>query len=957
MICRRPAELACNVEEHALPEDLTTPPDAPTPPPAPPEPPDALSGAGSNGDGHDPLNIADELKDSYLNYAMSVIVSRALPDVRDGLKPSQRRILVAMHDLNLGPTAATSKCAGIIGETMKRYHPHGDASIYGTLVHMAQDWAMRYRLIHPQGNFGSIAGLPPAAHRYTEARLTAVGAELLADLEYDTVDYADNYDGKYREPLVLPSKFPNLLVNGSDGIAVGMATDIPPHNLREVCTSVIRLIDNPAITIPQLMERISDDDCGIEAPDFPTGGVICGRQGILDGYMTGRGKITLRARAEIIEEGRETTIVIREVPYQQTRNRLAEAIGNLIKEERIAGVRDLRDESSARNGEPVRLVLYLKRGADPNLILNQLYQYSPLEKTASIILLALVDSRPRTLNLKQMLEEFLRHRREVIRRRTEFLLREALRRSHILEGQLIAISSLDQVIRVCREAASRDDAKTQLQGMEVSAAVMARALGEDNFQALQRAIGALPIYRMTEQQAEAVVRMQLGQLARLQRDEILREYSELRQKIRSYEELLGNEQNILEVIKKDLGELRDRYGEERRTEITGEAAHVTREDLIPEEDNAVTISHLGYLKRLPSSTYRSQHRGGRGVSGGSTRDDDFIEHFFVASTHAYLLCFTNRGQLYWLRVFDIPEGSRTGAGRSIANVLALKPEERITSLIPVRDLDAERSAAEGFHLLMATRRGLVKKTALAEYTRPKAGGIIGINLEEGDSLIGVALVRPGDEVLLCTRSGMSIRFDESGARPMGRNTRGVKGISLMKEDEVVGMVVADPEGYLLTVCANGYGKRTPFGANIAGTQSADGEEEPEEPSPEALAAEPPAEGSGEEGNEPRSALHYRKQRRGGKGIRDIRTSERNGPVVGVLAVREGDDIMLITTGGMVNRTHVREIRVVGRNTQGVRVMGLRENDHIASLARIAPEEADEAADGEAPAAPETPAAE
>jgi DNA gyrase subunit A len=927
-------------------------------PPAPP----AVPEPGGNGHGPGPLNIADELKESYLNYAMSVIISRALPDVRDGLKPSQRRILVAMNDLGLGPTSATSKCAGIIGETMKRYHPHGDQSIYPTLVRLAQEWNMRHRLVHPQGNFGSIAGLPPAAHRYTEARLTAIGAEMLADLDLDTVDYIDSYDGKYREPLVLPSKFPNLLVNGSDGIAVGMATDIPPHNLREVCTSLIRLIDNPIITIPQLMERISDDDCGIEAPDFPTGGIICGRQGIMDGYMTGRGKITLRARADIVEEGKETTIVVREIPYQQTRNRVAEAIGNLVKEERIQGVREIRDESSARNGEPVRLVLYLKRGADPHLILNQLYQFSPLEKTASIILLALVDGTPRTLTLKQMLEEFVRHRKEVIRRRTEHQLREALRRSHVLEGQLIAVSSLDEVIQVCRQAASREDAKVQLQAMSVAAAVLSRALGEENFQALQREIGALEVYHMTEAQSEAVVRMQLGQLARLQRDEILREYADLRLKVRSYEELLGSEQNILAVIKKDLVEMRDKYGDDRLTEVTGEAARVTQEELIPEEDNAVTISHNGYIKRLPLNTYRSQHRGGKGVSGGSTRDDDFVEHFFVSSTHAYLLCFTNRGQLYWLRVFNIPEGSRTATGRSIANVLSLKAEERISSLIPVRNLDAERSTAEDEYLLMATRRGQVKKTSLAEYSRPRTGGVIGISLDEGDDLIGVALVRPGDEVLLCTRNGMAIRFDQSDARQMGRNTRGVRGINLVGEDEVVGMVVADPEGYLLTVCANGFGKRTPFGANIAGTQ--DGEEEVEESSVETVepgasatgVAQPGGAVTGEESEatKDRSNMRYRKQRRGGKGVRDVRTTERNGPVVGVVAVRDTDDVMLITTGGMVNRTHVHEIRVVGRNTQGVRLMGLRENDKIASLARVATEAEEE--EGTAPGTEPPPAA-
>jgi DNA gyrase subunit A len=906
-----------------LPDDLPPPTIPPIEPPnnVPPEP-------DSNGNGHDPLNIAEELKDSYLTYAMSVIISRALPDVRDGLKPSQRRILVAMNDLNLRPPAARVKCAKICGDTSGNYHPHGEASVYPTLVRMAQEWNLRHVLIDKQGNFGSIAGLPPAAMRYTEARLSAVAAEMLEDLDHDTVDMMPNYDNRGTEPIVLPSKFPNLLVNGSDGIAVGMATDIPPHNLREVCNAAIKVLDEPDVTLPELLEIIP-------GPDFPTGGIICGQQGILDGYSTGRGKITLRARADIREENNSTQIIITEVPYQQTRNRLAAAIGELVKDERIKGIRDIRDESSARNGEPVRLVVYLKRDADPNLILNQLYQYSPLEKTVSLILLALVDGRPEVMTLKRMLEEFIRHRISVVRRRTEFQMREAKRRAHVLEGQLIAISSMDEVIRICRQAPSRAEAKVRLQGLEVSAAVMSRALGEAHFQALQREIGVSASYRMTEAQAEAVVRMQLGQLAALERDEILKEYNELRGKILAYEQLLSDERNIREVIKKDLRELRDKYGDDRKTDITGERGRLNLEDLIAEEDNAVTISHAGYIKRLPLNTYRTQHRGGKGVSGGTTREDDFIEHFFVASTHAYLLCFTNRGQLYWIKVYDIPQGSRTSAGRAIANVLSLKPEEKITSLVPVRRFD------EGGHLIMATRRGLVKKTALEEYSRPKSGGIIGINLDEGDTLIDVALTHPGDEVLLCTRNGMAIRFDESGARAMGRNTRGVKGITLQGDDEVVGMVVADPEGYLLTVCENGYGKRTPFGANTAGADgepgaSATGDDEEND-------AEAAAPGDGEEeAAGERSAMHYRKQRRGGKGVRDIRTSERNGRVVGVCSVRDADDIMLITTGGMVNRTHVREIRVVGRNTQGVRIMNLNEGDKIASIAQVAREEEEEA---------------
>jgi DNA gyrase subunit A len=887
-------------------------------PEAPPAPP-------GDGEPRQPLNIEDELKHSYLSYAMSVLISRALPDVRDGLKPSQRRILLAMHDLNLGPASATSKCAGIIGETMKRYHPHGDQSIYMTLVRMAQDWSLRYPLVHPQGNFGSIAGLEPAAHRYTEARLAGIGAEMLADLERDTVDFIDNYDGKYREPLVLPSRFPNLLVNGSDGIAVGMATEIPPHNLREVNEALVRLIDNPEATLEELMERRGEAD-GIQGPDFPTGGIICGRQGILDGYRTGRGKVTLRARAIINEEGARTQIIVTEVPFQQTRNRLAAAIGELVKDERIKDISAIRDESSARNGEPVRLVIDLKRGADPHLVLKQLYQFSPLQKTVSLILLALVDGRPRTLTLKQMLEEFLRHRVQVIRRRTEYLLREAKRRAHILEGQLIAISSLDEVIQICRSSPSRAQSKERLQNLEVAAAVLERALGAEHFAALAREIGRHDSYRMTDAQAEAVVRLQLGQLAALERDEIVKEYNDLRGQIAAHEQLLGNERHILAVVRKDLEELRDKYGDERRTQILDETPEeLSREDLIPEEESAVTISHNGYIKRLPLTTYRSQHRGGKGVSGGAAREDDFIEHFFVASTHAYLLCFTNRGQLYWLKVYHIPEMGRTSAGRSIANVLSLKAEEKITSIIPVRQFDGES------HLLMATRRGLVKKTALEEYSRPRTGGIIGISLDEGDTLMDVALTRPGDEVVLSTRLGMAIRFEESQLRSLGRNTRGVKGITLQEGDEVVGMVVADPEGYLLTVCEKGYGKRTPFGANVVGEEEAETEEPAEE------AVEEPAEEAGETPKD-RSSMRYRKQRRGGKGLRDIRTSERNGPVISVAAVRDGDDIMLITQQGMVNRTHVHEIRVVGRNTQGVRVMNLNEGDKLTSLAKVVKEE-------------------
>ncbi len=890
----------------------------------PPETPDAPI---DDGDNDEPLSIEDELRTSYLNYAMSVIISRALPDVRDGLKPSQRRILVAMNDLNLGPNSSTTKCAGIVGETMKRYHPHGEATIYPTLVRMAQSWNMRHRLGHPQGNFGSIAGFPPAAMRYTEARLSPVASEMLEDLTRDTVDFRENYDGKYREPVVLPSKFPNLLVNGSDGIAVGMATGVPPHNLKEVCDGLVALIDDPDLGLEELFKIIP-------GPDFPTGGIICGDQGIRQGYATGRGRATLRAKAEVVTNKNKSQIVVSEIPYQENRNRIMEKIAELVKNERITGIREIQDLSSDRQGKPVNIVIDVKNNADPELVLNQLYQFSPLQVTVSIILLALVDGTPRTLTIKQMLEEFLRHRIHVIRRRTEYMLNEAKRRAHVLEGQLIAISSLDEIIQICRSSPSRTEAKTRLQNHEVAATVLQTALGAEHFASLQAEIGQQDSYFMTEAQAEAVVRMQLGQLAALERDEVIKEYNDLRGKITSYEELLSSEKNILEVVRADLLEMREKYGDERRTQIDPTPYdQLSHEDLIPEETNVVTFTHNGYLKRLPIDTYRSQRRGGKGVRGGSTRDDDFVEHVFVTSTHAYLLCFTNQGQIYWLRVFHIPEASRTAGGRSIANVLTLREDERITSLIPVRNFEP------GYHLLMATRRGLVKKTPLESYSRPKSGGIIGISLNEGDALVDVKMTQPGDEVILGTANGMAIRFSEANARPMGRNTRGNKGINLASDDEVVGMVVVEPDGYLLTVCENGYGKRTPFGPNASVAVETNGKAlAPEDEESDVAEPEVPESAEAEEEGTDRSSMRYRLQRRGGKGLRDIRTEGRNGKVVRIAAVQEDDDVMFITTSGMVNRTPVNQIRVVGRNTKGVRVMNLNDGDKIASLAIVPPEE-------------------
>jgi DNA gyrase subunit A len=852
-----------------------------------------------------------------------VIISRALPDVRDGLKPSQRRILVAMNDLNLGPTAATSKCAGIIGETMKRYHPHGDASIYDSLVRMAQDWNLRYRLIHGQGNFGSIAGLPPAAHRYTEARLTPVAGELLNDIDHETVDFIDNYDGKYREPLVLPAKFPNLLVNGSDGIAVGIATHIPPHNLREVCKGLIKLLDNPDASLLELMEEIP-------GPDFPTGGIIMGRQGIIDAYNTGYGKITLRARVDIVEDakGKNTHILVREVPFQVSRIPLLEEIGQLVKDEKIPNIRGIRDESSARGGEPVRIVIELTNKADPHMVRNQLYQLSKLQKTVSINMWALSDGEAHRMPLKALMQKFLDHRAQVIRRRTEYLLREAKRRGHVLEGQLIAIANIEEVIRICRHAPNRAEAKRQLQGMKVPASMMERAIGADAFAALQRELGTTAEYQMTEAQAEAVVRLQLGQLAALESDEILKEYTTLRGHIREYETLLSDEANIRAVIRADLEQMANKYGDDRKTEFSDEGGDVDLEDLIEDEPNVVTITHQQFIKRMPLTEYRVQGRGGKGVQG-NVKEDDFIEHFFVASTKAYLLCFTNKGQLYWLKVHRIATAARTSAGRSIANFLpALKPDEKITSIVPVREFCPD------VYLMMATRKGTVKKTDLMAYSNVRQGGIIGITLDEGDELIEVCLTQPGDEVILSTSKGMAIRFSEANARSMGRTARGVKGIKLGKDDEIVGMVVADPDGLLLTVCENGYGKRTPFGANTPVVEGdlADDEAAISEPEP---SSDGDGNGEGDE-NDP-SGMRYRMQRRGGKGLKDVKVTAKNGKVVSITSVRAGDEIMLITGQGMVTRSKVDDIRIVGRNTQGVRVMNLNDGDKIVSVAKVASE--------------------
>lgn len=869
--------------------------------------------------------IQDEMRTSYVTYAMSVIISRALPDVRDGLKPSQRRILVAMNDLNLGPNSGRVKCAKICGDTSGNYHPHGEGSVYPTLVRMAQNWNMREVLVDKQGNFGSLAGLPPAAMRYTEARLSAVAAEMLDDLKRDTVDFVLTYDQRGREPSVLPSRFPNLLVNGSTGIAVGMATSIPPHNLAEVCDAVTLLIDDPDCTLDDLLEVLP-------GPDFPTGGVICGRMGIRASYLTGRSTITVRARTRFLTEKNTEIIEITEIPYLETRDRIREKLEQLVRDDKIKGISRVVDLTD-RTLPPwqVRLHVVLKRDADRDVVLNQLFQFSPLQTTFSMIQLALVGNRPQLLTLKDLLAEFLRHRVTVIRRRTEFLLGEARKRKHTVEGLLIAQIDLDQVISTIRNSPSRAEAKERLQQIQIPAPLVARALGDDGFRLLQDEIGARENYTLSANQSEAIVSMQLGSLANLEREKLKEEHTKLLADIAEYLRLLSDEANIRAVVREDMQTLKTKYGNKRRTEITDEElGEYDKEALIAEEPMVVTLSHRGYIKRLPLNTYQAQNRGGKGITGAKTEDDDALAHLFVASTHDWLLFFTNTGRVFRQKVYDLPVGSRTSKGRAVVNLLSLQEGETVVNCAATRDFGDDR------YLIFATRGGVVKKSKLSDYGNIRAGGIIAIDLRD-DALVEALIIRPDDDVLLGTAKGMAIRFDESDARAMGRSAGGVRGIKLTSGDSVVGMVVADPEHSLLTVCENGYGKRTPFGTG--GGEGEPGNEGEGETEDEAAASEPPepvdetvTDEEAAEGDA--SNKSYRRQRRGGKGIRDIRTTSRNGAVVKIASVAEGDEVLMITGQGMIQRIRVVDISEIGRNTQGVRVMRLDEGDKIVSLARI-----------------------
>lgn len=795
-----------------------------------------------------PRDIEDELKESYLNYSMSVIINRALPDVRDGLKPSIRRILYAMHDLGLTRDKATVKCATIVGEVMGHYHPHGDGPIYSTLVRMAQDFSMRYPLVDGQGNFGSIDRDPPGAMRYTEARMTAIASEMLVDIDKNAVDFRPNFDERLQEPVVLPSRLPNLLVNGVSGIAVAMATSIPPHNLGEIVDGAIILLENPDADVADLMEVI-------QGPDFPTGGLILGRDGIEESYRTGRGSITMRARAiiERAKSGRES-IVVTEIPYQLNKTKLKENIASLVRAKTIGGISDLRDES---NRDGIRLVIELKRDEIAQVVLNQLYKHTPMQMNFSANMVAIVDDQPRVLNLKQILSLYLRHRKEVILRRTQFDLDRALRRAHILEGLKIALSNLDAIVEAIRQSGSPAEAREKL----------------------------MSDFELTEAQAEAILEMTLRRLTGLERQRVDSEYAELLVSIQELRSVLKSDALVRNVIKEELLELKEKYGDDRRSEIVERVEDLTIEDLIAEQDMVVTISHTGYIKRIPLSTYRKQHRGGVGIKGMNTKEEDFVEQVFVASTHHYILFFTDRGKCHWLKVFEIPQGGRAARGKAIVNLLQVEPDEKIAAFVPVKEFDDEH------YVFMVTQNGIVKKTDLSAYSHPRSTGIIAQTLDDDDVLMDVKLTDGHQDVIIVTHEGMSIRFSETDARSMGRTARGVKGINLRKGDYVVGMEIAEANATLLVVTEKGFGKRTDIS-------------------------------------------EYRRQKRAGKGIITIKTSIRNGPVVGTKNVSDDDELIVMTTGGMIIRLPIAGIRTIGRNTQGVRLIALHQDDLVSDIAKV-----------------------
>ena len=806
-----------------------------------------------------PIAIESEMRTSFMDYSMSVIVSRALPDVRDGLKPVHRRILYAMQLLGLGHTRALRKSALIVGETMGKYHPHGDSAIYDSLVRMAQDWSLRYPLINGQGNFGSVDGDSPAAMRYTEAKMLPIAAYMLADYDKNTIDMKPNYDDSLMEPSVLPSALPNLLINGSYGIAVGMATSCPPHNLTEVCDAVMHLIDQPDATSGDLMGFV-------KAPDFPTGGIIYGIDGLKEAYETGRGRIRVRAKVSV-ESNKKTgkeAIIVHEIPYQVNKSRLIENIAALVRDKKVEGITDLRDESDK---DGMRIVIEVRKGDEPEVILNQLYKHTQMQETHSMIMLALVNNMPKVLSLKEILYHFLEHRVEIIQRRTQFELDQAEARAHILEGLKIALDNIDKVIKIIRASKDEDEARA----------------------------GLIEAFGLTIVQTNAILAMRLRRLTGLQREELENEYLELMKLIEMYRNILSSRKTLLVEVRKETEELREKHGDERRTQILTDATEFTLEDMIADEDMVVTISNAGYIKRLPVSTYRSQRRGGKGIAGMDTKEEDFVKDLFIASTHQYMLFFTSKGRLYWRKVHELPKASRTAKGRAMVNILDLKgDEETVTAFLPVRDLKEE-----GKFVLMVTKDGTVKKTALKNFSNPRSSGIIAIGLDAGDELIDVQITSGEDNILIATKKGMSIRFPEKDVRPTGRTSRGVRGIKLGKEgDRVIGVSLAQDDMTVLSISENGFGKRTKVG-------------------------------------------EYRVQHRGGSGIINIKTSARNGDVIAMMTVTDKDEIVLVATNGIVMRSRIKDIRTIGRNTQGVKVMKPVEGAKVAGAARAVAEEAED----------------
>ncbi len=796
-----------------------------------------------------PREIDEEMRSSYLDYAMSVIVSRALPDVRDGLKPVHRRILYAMFRDGLLHNKSFSKCAGVVGEVLKKYHPHGDASVYDALVRLAQPWNLRYLLVEGQGNFGSIDGDSAAAYRYTESRLNILGEEMLLDIDKETVDFVPNFDNRTKEPVVLPSKVPNLLINGSSGIAVGMATNIPPHNMVEVVDATIAQIDNPDIEIEELMNHV-------KAPDFPTGGTIIGMNGVHEAYRKGNGIIKIRAKTTIEQTKNSEKIIVTEIPYQINKSQLVEQIAELVTEKKILGISDLSDES---NREGIRIVIDLKKDANSEVVLNQLFTHSRLESSFGIMMIALVDNQPKVLSLKNMIQYFIDHRVEVVKKRTTYDLRKATERNHLLEGIIIALTNIDAVVELIKKSKNTELAMT----------------------------GLMTKFSLSELQSKAVLDIRLQRLSSLEQEKIRQEQNEILIEIKRLQEILSSRKNIQEVIKQELLELKARYGEKRRTDISESSDDIEMEDLIKPEEMVITITHSGYIKRSPLSMYRQQHRGGRGATAAGTKEGDFIEDIFAANTHSYILFFTDQGTVHWIKVYNIPESSKQAMGKAIVNLLELE-KEKVSAFVPVKQFDKEH------YLVLTTKKGAIKKTALEEYSRPRKGGIIAINLGEGDELINAELTDGKKQLIVATKEGIAVRFNESDVRSVGRNSKGVSGIRLKEKDEVVGMVLAQEGKAVFTITENGYGKRTPI-------------------------------------------EDYRLISRGGSGVINMKLNEKTGKVVSVKSVDDNDELMLITKNGIAIRVAVKDFSEISRNTQGVRIIKLESNDKVVATALIANE--------------------